>query len=56
MRSMPHVLLFPHVAGPTFDIREQVTLKLAKDIKAILEGRPYEDEIPYEYAIRMSSK
>ena len=56
LRSMPHVLLFPHVAGPTFDIREQVTLKLAKDIKAILEGRPYEDEIPYEYAIRMSSK
>lgn len=56
LRRMSNVLLMPHVAGPTFDIREQVTLKLAEDIKAILEGRPYEDEIPYEYAVRMSSK
>lgn len=56
LRRMPNVLLFPHMAGPTFDIREQVTLKLIEDIKAILEGRPYEDGIPYEYAVRMSSK
>lgn len=56
LRSMTHVLLFPHMAGPTFDVREKVTLKLVKDIKLILEGKPYEDEIPYEYAIRMSSK
>lgn len=54
LRSMSNVLLFPHMAGPTFDMREKVTLKLAEDIRAILEGRPYEDEIPYEYAIRMT--
>lgn len=55
LRDLDNVLLFPHMAGPTFDMREKVTLKLAEDIKAILEGRPYEDEIPYEYAVRMTS-
>ena len=50
-----NVLLFPHMAGPTFDMREKVTLKLAEDIRAILEGRPYEDGISYEYAVRMTS-
>lgn len=55
LRSMENVLLFPHMAGPTFDMREKVTLKLAEDIKAILEGREYEDFIPYDYAVRMTS-
>ena len=55
LRTMENILLFPHMAGPTFDMREKVTLKLAEDIKAILEGREYEDYIPYEYAIRMTS-
>ncbi len=54
LRVMSNVILFPHMAGPTFDIREQVTLKLIRDIQAILSGDPYEDEIPYEYAIRMT--
>ena len=54
LRRMPNVLLFPHMAGPTFDMREKVTLRLAADIKAILEGRPYQDGIPYEYAMRMT--
>lgn len=55
LRTMDNVLLFPHMAGPTFDIREKVILKLVEDIKAILEGRPCEDCIPYEYAVRMTS-
>ena len=55
LRTMPNVWLFPHMAGPTFDMREKVTLKLIKDIKAILAGEPYEDEIPYDYAIRMTA-
>ncbi|MBT9780042.1 hydroxyacid dehydrogenase [Clostridium sp. MCC353] len=55
LRNLDNVLLFPHMAGPTFDMREKVTLKLAEDILAILEGRPYEDGIPYEYAVRMTS-
>lgn len=56
LRTMKNVLMFPHVAGPTFDMREKVTLKMAEDIKAILEGREYEDYIPYEYAIRMTAR
>lgn len=55
LRNLDNVLLFPHMAGPTFDMREKVTLKLAEDIRAILEGRPYEDGISYEYAVRMTS-
>ena len=55
LRTMKNVLLFPHMAGPTFDMREKVTLKLAEDIKAILEGRAYEDSVPYEYAARMTT-
>lgn len=55
LRTMPNVWLFPHMAGPTFDMREKVTLKLIKDIKAILAGESYEDEIPYDYAIRMTA-
>lgn len=55
LRHLDNVLLFPHMAGPTFDMREKVTLKLAEDIQAILEGRPYEDGIPYEYAVRMTT-
>ena len=54
LRSMSNVILFPHMAGPTFDMREKVTLKRIQDIRAILSGEPYEDEIPYEYAIRMT--
>lgn len=54
LRTMKNVLLFPHMAGPTFDMREKVTLKLAGDIKAILDGREYDDYIPYEYAVRMT--
>lgn len=54
LRSMPNVLLFPHMAGPTFDMREQVTLRLVEDVRCILNGKPHRDEIPYEYAMRMS--
>ena len=54
LRSMNNVLLFPHTAGPSFDMREQVTLRLIEDIENIFAGKPYKDEIPYEYAIRMS--
>ncbi len=56
LRNMDNVLAFPHMAGPTFDMREKVTLKLIKDIRAILDGREYEDGIPYEYAMRMTEK
>ena len=54
LRKMPNVQLYPHMGGPTFDMREQVTLRLIEDIENIFSGNPYRDEIPYDYAIRMS--
>ena len=54
LRSLPNVLVMPHVAGPTTDLRQEVTLRLLADIRAHQEGRPCRSEIPYEYAIRMT--
>jgi phosphoglycerate dehydrogenase-like enzyme len=54
LRRLPNVFLMPHMAGPTFDMREKVTLRLLDDILAIREGRPYKSGIPYEYAVHMT--
>lgn len=53
-RSLKNVTLMPHIAGPTFDMREEVVLRLLKNIKAIENEQEYSDEIPYEYAVRMT--
>ena len=47
-------MLFPHMAGPSFDMREKVTLRLIEGIRAIENGDHSRDEIPYEYAKRMT--
>ena len=54
LRSLPNVLMMPHVAGPTTDLRQEVTLRLLADIRAHQEGRPCRCAIPYEYAVRMT--
>ena len=54
LRAMPNVLMMPHVAGPTTDLREEITLRLLKDVRAWQEGQPMRCEIPYEYAVRMT--
>lgn len=54
LRQMANVQLYPHMGGPTFDMREQVTLRLIQDVENIFAGKPYRDEIPYDYAVRMS--
>lgn len=54
LRAMPNVLLMPHVAGPTTDLREEITLRLLEDVRAWQEGRPLRCEIPLEYAMRMT--
>lgn len=54
LRRLDNVLLMPHVAGPTFDMREKVVDRLIEDIKAIENHQPYKSGIPYEYAIRMT--
>lgn len=54
LRKLPNVMLFPHMAGPSFDMREKVTLRLIEGIRAIENGDHSRDEIPYEYAKRMT--
>lgn len=54
LRTMKNVMIYPHTTGPSFDMREQVTLKLLKDVTLIFDGKPYEDEITYETSLRMS--
>ncbi len=53
-REMPNVMLLPHVAGPTLDMREVVVLSLAEDIQRLIKGDATRHSIPYDYAIRMT--
>ena len=53
-RSLSNVMLLPHVAGPTFDMRQTVVLSLAQDIQTILEGGQSRHGIAYEHAVRMT--
>lgn len=54
LRNLPNVLLFPHMAGPTFDMREQVVMSLIDDIENITKNKPYRMGIDYDYAVRMT--
>ncbi len=38
--TMEHVMLMPHMGGPTIDMREQITMSFADDLKAFKEGKP----------------
>lgn len=39
LRYMPNVLTMPHMAGPTIDRRQYVTIALAKDIQEMIAGK-----------------
>ncbi len=54
LRQMPNVLLMPHVAGPTVDLRQEITLRLLEEIRGYGQGKPCRSAIPYEYAMRMT--
>lgn len=54
LRTLDNVMLMPHIAGPTFDMREKVVLRLLEDILAIGEKKEYKSGISYDYAIRMT--
>lgn len=55
LRDLDNVILFPHCAGPTFDMREQITLALAEDVKRWMRGEePLENEITYAYGAHMT--
>ena len=54
LRTLPNVLPIPHIAGPTTDMREAVTLALATDINSYISGQELQNEISYEHALRMT--
>lgn len=54
LRTLPNVMLMPHSAGPTFDMREKVVLRLLEDARNAQQGKSCSSEIPYDYAIRMT--
>ena len=45
LRELENVVLIPHMGGPTIDMREQVTLALAKDIERFLDGQKLEHQV-----------
>jgi phosphoglycerate dehydrogenase-like enzyme len=53
-RSLENALLFSHIAGPTFDMREKVVLDLLADVLRLEQGESPLNVIPYDYAIRMT--
>jgi len=54
LRSLPNVITFPHIAGPTFDMREKVIFELMADIRRVWNSEPVKNGIPYDHAIRMT--
>jgi phosphoglycerate dehydrogenase-like enzyme len=53
-RTLDNVIAFPHIAGPTFDMRERVVFELLEDVLRVGRDEPVKMGIPYEYAIRMT--
>jgi D-3-phosphoglycerate dehydrogenase/(S)-sulfolactate dehydrogenase len=54
LRELTNVTLYPHIAGPTFDMRERVVLELLQDVLRYENKQPCKNSIDYEYAIRMT--
>ncbi|MCM1134929.1 MAG: hydroxyacid dehydrogenase [Clostridium sp.] len=54
IRKCKNVLLMPHMAGPTVDMRKVVAAELAKDIQRFVNGEKLAYEITEEQAKRMT--
>ncbi len=54
IRQCKNVLLMPHMAGPTVDMRRVVAAELAKDIQRFVKGEKLIYEITEEQAGRMT--
>ncbi len=54
LRGLKNVILLPHMAGPTYDRREIITLNLIEDIKRFFNNEPLRYEIPAQYARYMT--
>lgn len=57
LRGLDNVILMPHRGGPTTDVREWVTIELARDVKNFFEGKTdLKHQISLEYASRMTDE
>ena len=56
LRGMDNCILMPHHGGPTSDRHEYVTMTLVEDIKRFIAGQPLDNEIPKEYAVKMTKE
>ena len=52
--GLENVILFPHMAGPTYDRREKITLKLIDDIVRFEKGEDLLNVVDKETAIKMT--
>ncbi len=48
LRQLDNVVLIPHMAGPTIDMRQYMTLSIIEDMKEIFEGREVTNQITLE--------
>ena len=54
LKNLDNVMLFPHMAGPTYDMRERITGYLIDDIVRFEKGEKPQNEITKEIAIQMT--
>ena len=45
LRKMENVSIFPHMAGPSFDMREKIVLAFADDFTAYKKGKPLKNRL-----------
>lgn len=54
LRLLDNVMLFPHMAGPTYDMREKITDWLIDDIARFKDGKPLENVVTKNVALKMT--
>ena len=52
--KLDNVMLFPHMAGPTYDMRERITRYLIDDAVRFEKGEALQNEITKEIALQMT--
>ena len=52
--KLDNAILFPHMAGPTYDRREMITLKLVDDIVRFEKGEKLQNIVDKETALKMT--
>ena len=52
--TLDNVMLFPHMAGPTYDMRERITRYLIDDAVRFENGEALQNEITKEIALQMT--